>query len=159
MRRRLFQRILVPYDFSPSADAALAVAVRLAEKHRGSLMVMHAIPLVFPIHGPAVTPSATEIDREGRQLAEAVAAVGKGRRLRHVRTWIMVGSPADSVLRAASEADAIVMGTLGRTGLPHLMLGSVAERVVRHASVPVLTVRAQRGNARRPRTHRTRGDR
>src|SRR5690242_5154511 len=133
MRRRLFQRILVPYDFSPSADAALAVAVGLAKKHHGALLVMHAIPLVVPIHGPAVSPSALEIDREGRQLAEVVAAAVKGRRPVRVRTWIMVGPPAGCILRAAREADAIVMGTLGRTGLRHLLLGSVAERVVRHA--------------------------
>jgi nucleotide-binding universal stress UspA family protein len=54
----------------------------------------------------------------------------------------MVGPPAGCILEAARKADAIVMGTLGRTGLPHLLIGSVAERVVRHAPVPVLTVRA-----------------
>ena len=65
-----------------------------------------------------------------------------GRRVRPVKSWVMVGSPATCILDAARKADAIVMGTLGRTGLPHLLLGSVAERVVRHAAVPVLTVRA-----------------
>ena len=68
--------------------------------------------------------------------------------MRPVKTWVMVGPPAACILEAARKADTIVMGTLGRTGLPHLLLGSVAERVVRHAAVPVLTVRTRR---RRPR--------
>jgi nucleotide-binding universal stress UspA family protein len=54
----------------------------------------------------------------------------------------MIGAPAGCILEAAHKADAIVMGTLGRSGLRHLLLGSVAERVVRHAPIPVLTVRA-----------------
>jgi nucleotide-binding universal stress UspA family protein len=141
---RRFQKILVPYDFSRSADAALKVAIDLAERHGGSLMVMHAIPRAMPIHRRAFGPSVEEIAHEGRQLAAVVATAFAGRRRRRVRTWIMVGPPAACILLAASEADAIVMGTLGRTGLPHLLLGSVAERVVRHATVPVLTVRAQR---------------
>ena len=141
--RRHFQKILVPYDFSASADAALKVALGLAEKHGGSLMVMHAIPPVRPIRGGPLLPPATEIAREGRQLARVVAAARTRRRGRRVRTWIMVGSPARCILLAARDADAIVMGTLGRTGLPHLLLGSVAERVVRHSAVPVLTVRAK----------------
>jgi nucleotide-binding universal stress UspA family protein len=136
------------------------VAVGLAEKHRGSLMVMHAIPEYVPIHGPVVRPSAAEVEREGRQLAEVVAAAVKGRRPARVRTWIMVGPPAGCVLLAAQKADAIVMGTLGRTGLRHVLLGSVAERVVRHATIPVLTVRAESAKAARAtRTRRARGRR
>jgi nucleotide-binding universal stress UspA family protein len=148
MRRSPFQKVLVPYDFSPPAAAALAVAAGLAEKHRGILMVMHAVPPLLPLHGRAVPPSAAEIDREGRQLAEAVAGAVRGRRLRRVLTWISIGSPAACILRAAREADAIVMGTLGRTGLPHILLGSVAERVVRYATIPVLTVRARPGKSK-----------
>lgn len=143
----------MPYDFSPSADAALAVAIDLAQKHRGSLMVMHAIPEYMPMHGPVVRPSAAEVEREGGQLAEVVAAAVKGRRPARVRTCIMVGPPAGCVLLAAQQADAIVMGTLGRTGLRHVLLGSVAERVVRHATIPVLTVRAQTTPRRAPRTN------
>jgi nucleotide-binding universal stress UspA family protein len=140
----LFRKILVPYDFSRSANAALKTAVDLAEKHGGSLTVVHAIPPILTTIGRPILPSAAEMAREGRQLAAVVAAAVKHRRYRRVRTRIMVGSPAVCTLLAARDADAIVMGTLGRTGLPHLLLGSVAERVVRHATVPVLTVRAKR---------------
>jgi universal stress protein A len=141
--KTLFQKILVPYDFSRSADDALAVAVEMAAKHRGALLVMHAIPPLYPIHGRPVLPAASEITEVGRQVQTRVAAAVKGRRLPSVKTWVMVGPPAGCILEAARKADAIVMGTLGRTGLPHLLLGSVAERIVRHAQVPVLTVRTR----------------
>lgn len=140
--KAIFRKILVPYDFSRSADAALGVAVDLAAKHRGALLVMHAIPPLYPIHGRPVLPAASEIAEVGRRLEERVAAAVKGQRVRPVKSWVMVGPPAGCIFEAARKADAIVMGTLGRTGLPHLLIGSVAERVVRHAPVPVLTVRA-----------------
>ena len=139
--RSIFRKILVPYDFSRSAAEALAVAVELATKHGGGLMVMHAIPPHYPIHGRPVPPAAGEIAEVGGRLQECVAAASKGRSVRRVKSWVVVGPPAASILEAARKADAIVMGTLGRTGLPHLLLGSVAERIVRHAEVPVLTVR------------------
>jgi len=103
---------------------------------------MHAIPCFFPLHGRPVPPSATDLAATGKKLAECVAAAVKGRRVRRVRSWVTAGTPAECILEASSQSDAIVMGTLGRTGLPHLLLGSVAERVVRFAAVPVLTVRA-----------------
>ncbi len=138
----LFGRILVPYDFSHSAAQALAVAVDLAVRHEGALLVMHAIPPIYPAHGRPLLPSASEIAATGKRLAEDVGRAVARRRIRRVRSWVMVGPPASCILEAASQADSIVMGTLGRTGLRHLLLGSVAERVVRYAAVPVLTVRA-----------------
>ncbi len=62
---------------------------------------------------------------------------------------MVVGYPIDAILEAAKDVDLIVMATQGRTGLPHLLIGSVAERVVRHATKPVLTVRAGRRAAGR----------
>ena len=144
-RPRLFRKILVPYDFSASAHAALATAIGLAQRNGGTLLVMHVISPVVPPHGAPLLPSVADREAAAEQLARVVArAVGR-RKLARVRTWVMVGSPAGCILQAAAKADAIVMGTLGRTGLEHLLIGSVAERVVRHATIPVLTVR------RRPR--------
>lgn len=142
-----FGRILVPYDFSRSAAKALRVAVDLAVRHHSALLVMHAIPPIYPAHGRPLMPSATEVAAVGAQLAETVARAVAGRRVARVRSWVVIGPPAGCILEAARKADAIVMGTLGRSGLPHLLVGSVAERVVRHAEVPVLTVRA--GSRRR----------
>jgi len=146
--KTIFQKILVPYDFSPSAAEALAVAVELAVKHGGALLVVHAMAPVFPLHGAPLLPTPSEIAAVGRGLEERVAAAVKGRRVRTVKSRVMVGQPYVCILEAARKADAIVMGTLGRTGLSHLLLGSVAERVVRHAPVPVLTVRAAPGRKR-----------
>lgn len=138
----LFRKILVPYDFSKSAAKALRVAVDLAARHDGTLLVMHALPPIYPAHGRPLLPSAAELATVGERLAADVARAVAGRRLRRVRSWVMVGPPAGCILEAAHKADAVVMGTLGRSGLPHLLIGSVAERVIRHAEVPVLTVRA-----------------
>lgn len=146
--KSIFQKILVPYDFSRSAAAALAVAVELAAKHGGALLVVHAIAPVFPLHGAPLLPAPSELEAVGRQIEARVAAAVKGRRVRSVKSSVMVGQPYVCILEAARKADVIVMGTLGRTGLPHLLLGSVAERVVRHALVPVLTVRAAPGRKR-----------
>ena len=60
MAKRLFQKGLVPYDFSRSADAALAVGVQLAVEHGGTLMVMHAVPPLLPIHGRPVPPAGLD---------------------------------------------------------------------------------------------------
>lgn len=151
---RLFRRILVPYDFSRSADGALAVAVELAAKHRGALHVIHVVPPIYPLHGRPVLPSASEIDAIEGELEDVVARAVRGHRIRAVKARVMIGQPAVAVLEAAAKADAIVMGTLGRTGLPHLLMGSVAERIVRHSPIPVLTIRrAEKREAlrRRPR--------
>jgi nucleotide-binding universal stress UspA family protein len=70
---------------------------------------------------------------------------------------VEIGAPVERILAAARGADTIVMSTLGRTGLPHLVIGSIAERVVRHAPVPVLSLRSRPGRARsRRRTRRRR---
>ena len=139
----VFRKILVPYDFSRPAAHALAVAVDLARTHAGELHVVHAIPPLYPLHGRPLLPSADEIAATGKRLAADVAKAVAGRRLRRVRSSVLVGTPAQCILEAAKRSDVIVMGTLGRTGLPHLLLGSVAERVVRYATVPVLTIRAK----------------
>jgi universal stress protein A len=145
----LFRKMLVPYDFSRPADRALAVAADLAALHRGTLLVMHAIAPIHPPHGRPLLPAANEIAAVETRLAETVERALARRAPLRVRTCVLVGPPAECILDAAAKADAIVMGTVGRSGLPHLLLGSAAERVVRYADVPVLTVRA-----RAPRTRR-----
>ncbi len=139
----------MPYDFSKSAAKALGVGADLAARHDGSLLVVHAIPPVYPTHGRPIPPSAGEVAMVEARLVEDVARIVRGRRVGRVRSRVMIGPPAGCILEAARRADAIVMGTLGRSGLPHLLLGSVAERVIRHAEVPVLTVRAGARSRRR----------
>jgi nucleotide-binding universal stress UspA family protein len=99
--------------------------------------------------GPAVIRG----ERERLEALVARTVRGKGPR---VECQVVIGDPFRRITEAAREADAIVMATAGRTGLSHLLIGSVAEKVVRHAPVPVLTVRPGERPAR-GRTGRRRG--
>lgn len=137
-------RILCPIDFSPSAEAALKLAVSLAERFDASIDVLHVwSPHVLTILDATVVPTGEAIVAQvtalqGR-LDETVAAVSRSGR--PVRGHLVQGSPLEAILLHAhrDESDLIVMGTHGRSGLGHLLLGSVAEHVVRTAPVPVLT--------------------
>lgn len=148
---RLFRRILVPHDFSKEATQALRVAAELAAGANGRLTVLHAIPNVYPVAGlppmapvgwypPPVAP-AELVATERKRLETLVARTLRGRRRPRTACRVVTGDPFQCIMDAARGATTIVMSTLGRTGLPHLLLGSVAEKVVRHAPVPVLTIR------------------
>jgi nucleotide-binding universal stress UspA family protein len=148
MAARGFRHVLVPHDFSVDADRALAVALDLARRHRARVTVLHvASPIAlrsgFP---PTITlnpPSAAALAGLGRRLDRTVARARRGRSPA-VATRVTVGDPHDQILRALRGVDLVVMGTQGLTGVPHLLVGSVAEKVVRHAHVPVMTVRTRR---------------
>jgi nucleotide-binding universal stress UspA family protein len=105
-------------------------------------------------------PATPELVGRVRQRLEAlVAREISGRRRLLVEYRVVVAEPFQALMQAARGATAIVMGTLGRTGLPHLLLGSVAEKTVRHSPVPVLTIRARvvRSRTARRRPTRRRG--
>jgi len=143
-----FQKILVPHDFSPSADAALATALDLAGPLGAAVHVVHvyhdplhmyatytidpAEPEVVKVPEAAMQRLAGELDRS---RAAGVACDGEVRE----------GVPDEEIVKAAREqaADMIVMGTRGHTGLQHVVLGSVAERTLRTAPCPVLAVRCE----------------
>ena len=160
----LFRKVLVPYDFSSHADRALAVALELARQERGRVTVLHAIPLLSRMVGvpPGVFPpamlSAALPDEQRRRLEARVARALRGRKGPPVACRVVVDEPLTAILNAAGRSTTIVMGTLGLTGLAHLVIGSVAEKVVRHAPGPVLTVRsgarARVGRAARRRKRR-----
>jgi len=144
----LFRRVLVPYDFSPDADRALRIALALAREERGQVTVLHAIPRLSRIVGvppgvfpPAVLSAALPAEQR-RRLEARVARALRGRKTPPVACRVIVDDPLTAILDAARRSTAIVMGTLGLTGLSHIVIGSVAEKVVRHAGVPVLTIRA-----------------
>jgi nucleotide-binding universal stress UspA family protein len=144
---RLFRNVLVPYDFSDAAHAALTVASDLATRERGTLTVLHAIAPVYPVSGFAgagempvwIPPDDLQAETRTRLAAEVARVLG--RRAARVTCKVVVGDPYHCIVAAARRVDSIVMGTVGRTGLAHLVIGSVAEKVVRHAPVPVLTLR------------------
>lgn len=134
------ERILFPTDFSATSMAALGHAERLAASTGAELLILH----VFPV--PDVWGSggnANEVnDATKKQLAEIQPQMA-GVRCQHVAHG---GPPGEVICWIAQErhCDLIVLGTHGRTGLAHLLMGSVAEHVVQHAPCPVLTVRQQR---------------
>jgi nucleotide-binding universal stress UspA family protein len=140
-----FRRILVPHDFSVHATRALRVAADLAGP-RGRLLVLHVVHEEPPISELPIGPDATwkpptaVVDQARRELVRIVQmAVRRGGPRADCR--VALGDPLERILAAANEADVIVMATRGRSGLAHLLIGSVAEKVVRHSPIPVLTIR------------------
>jgi nucleotide-binding universal stress UspA family protein len=142
---KIFRRILVPHDFSEAATTALRVAAGLAKRHGGRLTVLHVVTPYQPVtYLPEVAGWIS--DREivagaKRSLDELVRRELKGNGAPPARFDVDLGDPSTRIVDAARNADSIVMGTEGRTGLSHLLLGSVAEKVVRHSPIPVLTIR------------------
>ncbi|MCW5806851.1 MAG: universal stress protein [Deltaproteobacteria bacterium] len=138
--------ILAATDFSEYGDRALEYAIDLAAALDAKLHVVHAVTLqTVEIAELAVAYDALNVDalREKAQIA-LEARLGRAReRVTFGPVLVEVGDPRDLIDRIAGEigADLIVMGTHGRRGLRHLLLGSVAESVVRTAPCPVLTVR------------------
>ena len=149
----VFRRILVPHDFSEAATHALRVAVQLAKRHRGRLTVLHVVPPYQPMtYVPEVSvwiPDADVVKGTRRSLVDAVRRELRGRGAPRARVDVQLGDPAARIVAAAKGADCVVMSTEGRTGLAHLLIGSVAEKVVRHSPVPVLTVRPPSARSRR----------
>jgi nucleotide-binding universal stress UspA family protein len=145
---RTVKRILVPTDFSPGSHAAARLALDMARVLGAEVTLLHVYQFpgyTFPdgstfVAAPDVT---AEIVRSVGQSLEAAAAKSAegGAGTPSVRS--AEGSTVDEILREAQkgEYDLIVIGTHGHSGLRHLLIGSVAERVLRHADRPVLTVR------------------
>jgi nucleotide-binding universal stress UspA family protein len=140
------RRILVPLDFSAHAEPMLEWAAHLAEEHGSQLVLLHAyhLPLEFQqLEGAYLPPDFwTNVKAEAEQALEKHAAELRKRGL-GVQTLVREGYAATVIEEEAErlEADLIVIGTRGLSGLKHLLLGSVAERVVQKAPCPVLTVK------------------
>lgn len=149
---KVFRRILHATDFSRASRPALAKAIALARQNRAPLTIVHALPpLIVPIGGEIayVPPKTYEaIDEASRQHARRQLAALAGRaRAAGVRATALLldGAPHEQIPRAIrrARADLAVIGTHGRSGLAKVLLGSVAERIVRLAPCPVLTVRSR----------------
>jgi universal stress protein A len=142
------KRILVPVDFSQDSLNALGWAGDLARQFDAELLLLHAIePIAF------FTVSDV-YDEQRRSSDAALARIGADLRAAGQRFRIMVkgGVPARVIVDTAKRtgADMIVIGTHGRTGLTHMLIGSVAEKVVRTAGCPVLAVRRAARKRRAP---------
>ena len=144
-----WKRICCPIDFSDASRAALEVAADLARRGGADLVLLHAYPIpgyTFPDGSVVASPRMMQelAEQAQRHLEEwrasAAAIAGEGR----VAVEKVVGEPAAEIVSFAKAkgVDLLVLGTHGRSGLEHALMGSVAERVVRKAHCPVLTVRA-----------------
>ena len=141
----MYDRILVPTDGSPGTRRAVDHAIRLAEAHGSTLHGLYVVNTA----SYASFSMETAWEGIGDMLRdEGEAAVAEISRLADaagvpVETAVLEGSPSREIVRYAEDRDCdlVVMGTHGRGGIDRLLLGSVAERVVRASEVPVLTVR------------------
>jgi universal stress protein A len=145
-----FRNILVPVDFSPSSRLSLDYALMLADRFESSVHVLHCWEVPSYLR-PDLTVWSGEVsatladharDEAERGLRDFMHGCPAGEQ-RRLTSRVVAGSPYSTIVSVASDEkfDLIVMGTHGRTGLGHLVLGSVAEKVVRHAHCAVLTVR------------------
>ena len=141
-------RILVPTDFSPTSDIALQYAIDLAGRLHSQIHLLHVVDdaslaIAYPdgIYVPAAPELLDRLLQEGNDQLKAsgarciAAGVTTGQE-------VLIGSPAGVIAQTAASRgmDLIVMGTHGRGAFAHLLLGSVAERVVRTSKVPVISV-------------------
>lgn len=144
------EKILFPTDFSHTGDAALALATALARDMGARLHIVHIEepPLVYGSGAMYYGVTEPAIDDLRKMLQEVRPTDPNVPYEHHLAT----GDPAGGILRVAEseKVDLIVMGTHGRTGLSRLLMGSVAEAVVRRASCPVITYRDPAKSHRRP---------
>lgn len=141
----MFERILSATDFSDTAETAWELARELARVHQAELVLVHVF-VELPVYPEVAVTTIQRVWEEQRlwieqQLAERVeAATARGVTTRYL---LRTGTAAEEISRAATDEAAalVVVGTHGRTGINRMLIGSVAERVVRIAPCPVLTVK------------------
>ena len=136
-------RILVPLDGSILAETAMWTALDLAEKNGATISLLRAA-VAHALPGSDTVEAQVIAVREAEEYLASAARRLKARGFERVETHVWYGQPAAAVVEAANvqKADMIVMSTHGRSGLGRLILGSVAESVLRGTTVPILIVRA-----------------
>jgi universal stress protein A len=142
------KRILVPIDFSPCARQALQFAVPFARQFEAKIVLVNVVePLVLPENLMLAVPELPEVGTTLVTAAQQRLDLLAEKELpaqHRLPSLVRVGRPYNEIISVANEEDIdlIIISTHGYTGLKHVLLGSTAERVVRHAPCPVLTVRS-----------------
>lgn len=151
----MIARVLVPVDFSKSSLQALDYAIELAAVFKAEVIVLYVVEPVYyaapDLTGGAATMAELFEQQQRQARTQLVRLEQRYRKARvPLRGVLKPGTAYHAIAEAAQElkADLIVMGTHGRTGVSHLLMGSVAERVVRSAPCPVLTVNASKQRRR-----------
>jgi len=142
-----FKHLLVPVDFGESSQRALDAAIELAGKFRSQLTLVHVYEIPAYVYGGMTYATAdlfAPIEDAARQQLDALVKDVQ-RRVSATKGVLRRGTAATGLLAAIDEVhpDLVVMGTHGRQGVSHLVLGSVAEKLVRMSPVPVLTMRTR----------------
>jgi len=136
----MFKRILCPVDFDGNSLDALRTAIYLAQREQSKLYLLHVIPPTDPsiVSAPFLAHRTEERARIELEKIEKSELTGLDHEM-----LVRFGRPASEIIAAEADvkADLVVMATHGRAGVSHLVLGSVAEKVVRESPCPVLTVR------------------
>lgn len=142
-----FKKVLVPVDFSKSSQASVQFAVELARRHDSQLILLNVIePMIYPASDGftnfAVVPVSvprSAVRAKLKRWKETEVPPGM-----KVDTKLRIGQAYKEIVEAARqmEVDLIIISTHGYSGLKHILVGSTAERVVRHATCPVLTLRS-----------------
>jgi nucleotide-binding universal stress UspA family protein len=145
------KKILVPVDFSPFSSEALRAATDIAQLRKAELTVLHVSedPPFPNTYGQESVAYAnwneirTQVEEDAKkELAAIISETTSGQNVASINVW---GHPVHEILQIAEDGafDLIVLSTHGRSGLSRLVMGSVAERVIRHAHCPVLVMRDQ----------------
>ena len=144
---RPIKSILVPIDFSEGSRLALSYAAFLAKRFEARIDLLHVwappsfvgADALVQAQGQGLSVGDYGLQRADRAMGEFLCSVDLPS---NVESWVKPGRAASVIVETAADAghDLIVMGTHGRTGLKHVVLGSVAAKVVRHAGCPVVTV-------------------
>jgi nucleotide-binding universal stress UspA family protein len=141
MGKPLFNRILCPVDFDGNSGAAIEVACEVAQGPEPVVYLLHVVPTAPALAGVPLEPYPVTGHDVEVELKQMIAGQARGQVRFELRA--RKGNPAKEILRAIGElgVDSVVILTHGRKGIGRLLLGSVAEKVVRESPCPVLTVR------------------
>lgn len=136
-----YKKIVFATDFSPASEAAFKYATALARDSGATLAIVHVEELPMPYAGGEMYIAQPEYPNpEVKKMLEAIVPADPNVKFTH---RLELGTAADDIVRMAQEeqADLLVIGTHGRTGLKRVLMGSVAESVMRQATCPVLTLK------------------
>jgi universal stress protein A len=139
-----FKKILAPVDFHEHAMGALEVAKNIAQVNDGTVTLLHVVPMDEPIGGKVYEEDfKKQAEKDGVRLAELAAKNMQGIKY---EVLTEIGDPATAIIDTAAKkaVGVIVMGTHGRKSLMRIMMGSVAEDVLRHAPCPVIVYRLEK---------------